>query len=80
MPRRITVECSEGHRDEITIGINDKIPNCSSVVVIPPDFEEHCGEPFEEYCGEPREVVWVPTTGLSSPGFRVKGMTKNFRR
>ncbi len=70
MPRRITVECKSGHREEITIGSNDRIPRCKRETI------------YSKYCRKAREIVWEPSAvaGFTSPGFRIKGLTKNFRK
>jgi len=70
MPRRIMVECSVGHREEITIGIDSKIPRCKKATI------------YNKACRRIREIIWGPSTtaGLTSPGFRIEGLTKNFRR
>ena len=64
MPRRLSVECEDGHRGEIILGIKDKLPDC------PGDGGT---------CGKPLEVVWDQKGPQGAPGFRVQGATKNFR-
>lgn len=66
--RRLTVECRDGHQEEIVIGTLDKIPRCSRF--------RKAMNPLHEgsFCHKKREIIW----GDGSAGFRVKGATKRF--
>ena len=68
--RRITVECTDGHREEITIKADARIPRCKEDVG--GSTEEKLE--FHKACKKKREIVWVG----GSAGFRVKGLTKRF--
>ena len=75
MPRRITVECPDGHREEITIGINDHIPICQMIVErVKPLPKTDYDEIYVGPCRRRREIIWLD----GSAGFRIKGMTKRF--
>lgn len=75
MPRRITVECADGHREEIVIGIEDKIPRCSELVYnnSGPEMHDASGR-----CRKRREIVWDQKGPQGAPAFRVQGMSKKF--
>jgi hypothetical protein len=76
MPRRITVECSDRHREEIVIGAAEKIPRCSELV-----FD---GVGIDDYmcatgrCRKKREIVWDQSGPQGAPSFRIAGMSKKF--
>lgn len=76
MPRRITVECPDGHREEIIIGATDKVPRCSEFVFnnSGPEMYDASGR-----CKKKREIVWDQKGTQGAPAFRVAGMSKNFR-
>lgn len=66
--RRLTVECRDEHREDITIGIDDKIPRCNR-------FRKPMNPLHEgSFCHKKREIIWTD----GSAGFRVKGATKRF--
>lgn len=66
--RRLTVECRDGHREEITIGIDDKIPRCNRFMKAMNPLREG------SFCRKKREIIWIG----GSAGFRIKGLTKRF--
>lgn len=74
MPRRITVECEDGHREEIIIGVEDKIKRC-------PRELHGFGEDLYNtvgICKKKREIVWDEPGPQGAPAFRVQGMSKKF--
>lgn len=75
MPRRITVECPDGHREEITIGVKDHIPICQVLVERRTSCKgKHYDKVYVGPCRRRRQIVWDD----GSAGFRIKGATKRF--
>jgi len=86
--RRLTVECPDGHQEEITIGINDHIPTCQILVervkqatkkeVALTAHKAPEGKSLVSVylgpCRRRRTIVWTD----GSAGFRIKGATKRF--